>query len=79
MLLVLKRTLKKVTCGIFVSAFGEFCAVSPINLDITTEDVTVQAKEVAAIAQSVRAIQEEICCDKLNSVVAENAQFGYHI
>ena len=64
--------------GIFWFVFGDIRAASNVNFDAKT-DVTVQRKQVEAIAASVLAIPEEINCEKLNRVVAENAALGYQI
>ena len=74
---VLAQTLKKVAKGVFDRIFSDFCAVEPINVEALTHAVTLQDKQVRAIAESARAIQEELACEKLNSVVSENAVAHY--
>ena len=70
---ILAQTLKKVARGVFDYIFGEFCAIEPINVEALTQAVTVQAKQVRAIAESARQIQSEMACAKLDSVISENA------
>ena len=74
---ILNRTLKKVAKGVFDYIFGDLSAVKPINLELLANGATVQYKQVKAVAESARAITKELACDKLNSVIRENAIAGY--
>ena len=76
---ILASTLKKVAKGVFDDIFGEFCAEKHISVEDITEDNEVQCKQVRAISESARAIQREIACAKLNSVISENAAVGFQI
>ena len=71
-------TLVSTSKGVFQFVFGDIHAYGNVNFDAPAV-VTVQQKQVEAIAASVYAIQEEIACEKLNRVVAENAALGYRI
>ena len=76
---ILALTLKKVARGVFNNIFDEFCAEKHISVEDITEDNEVQCKQVRAISESARAIQREIACAKLNSVISENAAVGFQI
>ena len=76
---ILASTLKKVARGVFDSIFDEFCAEKHISVEEINEDDAIQCKQVRAISESVRAIQREITCVKLNRVISENAAAGLQI
>ena len=63
---------------LFLFIFDDFRGNKPLSVE-ATRAVPVQRKKVRAIAESVRAIQEEAACNKLNRVVSENAKIGYQI
>ena len=76
---ILASTLKKVARGVFDNIFDEFCAEKHISVEEINEDNTVQCKQVRAISESARAIQREIACAKLDSVISENAAVGFQV
>ena len=76
---ILAVTLKKVARGVFDNIFDEFCAEKHISVEEISENNVVQCKQVRAISESVRAIQREITCVKLNRVISENAAAGLQI
>ena len=75
---LLGKTILDTAKGLFLFIFDDFRGNKPLNVE-ATRAVPVQRKQVRAIAESVRAIQEEIACNKLNRVISENAQIGYQI
>ena len=75
---VLGKTILDAAKGLFLFIFDDFRAIKPLNIG-PTRAVPVQRKQVRAIAESMRAIQEEIACNKLNRVISENAEDGYQI
>ena len=72
------KTVLDVSKELFLFIFDDFRGSKPLNAE-ATRAVPVQRKKIRAIAESVRAIQEEAACSKLNRVVSENAKIGYQI
>ena len=75
---LLGKTIIDTAKGLFLFIFDDFRGIKPLNIE-ATRALPVQRKKVRAIAESVRAIQEEIACNKLNRVISENAQAGYQV
>ena len=75
---LLGKTIFDTAKGLFSFIFDDFRGIRPLNIE-PTRAVPVQRKKIRAIAESVRAIQEQIACNKLNRVISENAEAGYRI